>query len=60
MRKDGEKRCYMRGSFLGAGFLSAGRNNHMEMSFSGEKLRDDVAGLFPASAGPAGGPSGRN
>ena len=54
VRKDGEKRCYMRGAFLGAGFLSAGRNNHMEMSFSGEKLRDDVAGLFPASAGPAG------
>lgn len=49
-RRDSEKRSYVRGAFLGSGFLSTGKNNHMELSFSGEKLRDDVAELFRAAS----------
>lgn len=45
--RDSEKKCYIRGAFLGAGFVSSGKNNHMEFSFSGEKLRDDFAALLP-------------
>ena len=45
--RDSEKKCYIRGAFLGAGFVSAGKNNHMEFSFSGEKLRDDFAAILP-------------
>lgn len=49
-RRDSEKRSYVRGAFLGSGFLSTGKNNHMELSFSGEKLRDDVAELFSSAS----------
>lgn len=47
VRRDSEKKCYVRGAFLGSGFVSAGKNNHMEFSFSSEKLRDDFAALLP-------------
>ncbi len=53
VRRDSDKRAYARGAFLGSGFLSAGKNNHMEMSFSGEKLRGDVAALFASADIPA-------
>lgn len=54
VRRDSEKKSYIRGAFLGAGFVSAGKNNHMEFSFSGEKLRDDFAALLPPSLGTFG------
>ncbi len=54
LRSGAEKRCYVRGAFLGAGFLSTGKNNHMEFAFSGEKLRDDLIELLPPSAAPVG------
>lgn len=54
LRSGAEKRCYVRGAFLGAGFLSTGKNNHMEFAFSGEKLRDDFIELLPPSASPVG------
>ena len=58
VRGDSEKRAYVRGAFLGAGFLSAGRNNHMEFAFSGEKQRDDVLALFPEGLTPGAGRRG--
>lgn len=51
VRRDSEKRAYVRGAFLGAGFLSAGKNNHMEWAFASERLRDDFALLLPSAAG---------
>lgn len=45
VRKDGEKKCALRGMFLGGGFLSVGKNDHMEFAFSGEALRDDAYSL---------------
>ena len=49
VRHDSEKRAYVRGAFLGAGFISAGKNNHMEFAFTVAKLRDDFLTLLPES-----------
>ena len=54
VRGDSEKRCYLRGAFLGGGYLSLGKNNHMEFAFSGEVLRDDVAELLGSAVEGAG------
>ena len=54
VRRDSAKKCYLRGAFLGGGFISLGRNNHMEFAFSGERLRDDVAALLEGVTGGAG------
>ncbi len=45
IRGESERKCALRGMFLGGGFLSVGRNNHMEFAFSGEALRDDAYAL---------------
>ena len=54
IRRDSAKKCYLRGAFLGGGYLSLGRNNHMEFAFSGEVLRDGVAELLDAVTSGAG------
>lgn len=54
VRKDSAKKCYLRGAFLGGGFLSLGKNNHMEFAFTGEVLRDGVAELLAPVSGGAG------
>ena len=54
LRHENEKRSYVRGAFLGSGFLSTGKNNHMEIAFSGEKLRDEVVKLLPSAIGSVG------
>lgn len=46
IKRDSSKKCYLRGAFLGGGYLSLGKNNHMEFAFSGEVLRDDVGALL--------------
>ncbi len=46
VRKDSGKRSALRGMFLGGGFLSVGKNDHMEFAFSGEALRDDAYALI--------------
>ena len=54
VHRDSARKCYLRGAFLGGGFISLGRNNHMEFAFSGATLRDDVAELLGGAVSGAG------
>lgn len=46
VRSEDEKKAFLRGAFLGGGFVSSGKNRHLEIIFSGSKLRDYAASLF--------------
>lgn len=54
VRRDSAKKCYTRGAFLGGGYISLGRNNHMEIAFGGAELRDGVAELLDGAVGGIG------
>ena len=54
LRGDSERRSFIRGAFLGSGFLSTGKNNHMELSFSGESLRNETSAILQKIVGTVG------
>ncbi len=46
IKTDAEKRAFVRGAFLGSGFVSIGKNRHLEIVFSGEELRDGIKNIL--------------